>query len=113
MADDAAPPVPGRHHPAVAEYAHLLPIDRPGFHVHAPRRQLLSPDLDNLGCTDVAAVRLTFTSKKATASLLPQYGHYIWRVWYDQYGRFITDPEAVWVEHPDAFIYGPWNPVVA
>ncbi len=86
------------HHPAVEWVAHYL-SPRPDFRVAVPPTPRVGLEQE-----------LLFTAHQAAASLMPQYGYYVWRVWYDQHGRFITDAEATWRDHPDAIRLPPWNP---
>jgi len=102
-------PVPGQNHPAVVQYRHGIQYAR-----HGVFRVAVAPVLsmaEFLGPVSEPSYKtLEFTSQKAAQSLYPEYGYYVWNVWTDQHGRFLTDERAEWQENPNTVTLPVWNP---
>lgn len=105
-------PVPGDNHPAVTDFAPVLREDRPYLFRVAVPPKLSATNAPNSAVMAPDSQVLEFTAERAAQSLYPEYGHYTWLVWRDQYGRHVTEPKATWVENPQGFMYGEWNPGV-
>jgi hypothetical protein len=109
----AAPPVPGQNHPAVEHLSRSIRAytDRDIVLAYVPQEAAVRA----YEAVDVSPVYeppplLQFRRQRAAQSLYPEYGSYVWYVWTDQYGRFVTDDEAVWWENPQAIALPEWNP---
>lgn len=102
-------PLPGENHPAVAEYAAVAfdLVDRPEFLVPVMRSPCSAP-FEESGPNDLSYQTLRFQQKRAHQSFFPEYGAWVWPVWVDPVGRYLTGP-AEWIENPNAAGLPPWG----
>lgn len=104
------PMMPGECHPALTEFAPVIRTTPPAMDrilvAETPPPSLSFDDALTLGPpTRTLALR----RERASFTLYPQYGAYVWDVWVDEHGRQIAGEEATWWAHPGAVYLPPFG----